>query len=91
MGKFLGLWFLFCLLVSFATAYVARHTLGYDTDGFTVFRITGAVSFIGYGFGVFPSSIWGGVPWANSLRALLDAAIYSLATGAVFLWLWPAG
>lgn len=89
MGKYLGMWFLFCLLVSFVTSYVARHTLGFDTDLLTVFRITGTVAFIGYGLGYFQDSIWKGIPWSNSLRGILDALIYGLVTGLVFRFLWP--
>lgn len=89
MGKHLGQWFLFCLLVSFVTAYVARHTLGFDTDGKEVLRLTGTIAFIGYGFGNFQDSIWHGIPWSNSVRALVDAAIYGLVTGLVFRLLWP--
>ncbi|MFL6198230.1 MAG: hypothetical protein ACJ76J_03555 [Thermoanaerobaculia bacterium] len=89
MGKNLAQWFLFCFLVSFVTGYVARHTLGFDTDPLTVLRITGTVAFIGYGFGYFQDSIWKAIPWSNSLRALLDAAIYALVTGLVFRFLWP--
>lgn len=89
MGKTLAQWLLFCLLVSFVTAYVARQTLTPATVGHVVMQITGAVAFVGYGFGAFPNSIWFGIPWSNALRALLDAAIYSLLTGAIFWWLWP--
>jgi hypothetical protein len=91
MPKYLLLWFLFCLLVSFAAAYIARHTLSPATDGLLVCRITGTVAFIGYGFGAFQDSIWRATPWSNSLRALVDALLYAVATGAIFSWLWPAG
>lgn len=89
MGKYLLQWFLFCFLVSFVTAYVARHTLTPGTDGLTVLRITGTVALLGYGFGYFQDSIWKGIPWANSLRGLLDAVLYALATGFIFRAFWP--
>ena len=89
MGKSLGLWFLFCFLVSFTVGYLARHTLGFDTDPRTVLQITGAVAFVGYGYGRFQDSIWHGVPWSNSLRGLIDAAVYAVVTGLVFRFLWP--
>ena len=89
MGKGLVQWFLLCFLVSFATGYVARHTLVAGTDGLTVLRITGAVAFIGYGFGYFQDSIWKGIPWSNTLRSLFDAVLYGLTTGLVFRFLWP--
>ena len=89
MGRYLLQWFLFCLLVSFVTGYVARHTLATGTDGLEVLRLTGTVAFIAYGFGYFQDSIWQGIPWSNSLRGLIDAAVYAVVTGLVFRFLWP--
>lgn len=89
MGKNLSQWFLFCLLVSFFTAYVARHTLA-GADGLMVLRITSTVAFMGYAFGPLQNSIWGGIPWANSLRGVFDAVVYALVTGFAFRLLWPA-
>jgi hypothetical protein len=91
MGKYLAQWFLYCLLASFVVAYLARHTLSYGTSGLEVMRITGAVAFTAYAFGYLQDSIWQGIPWSNSLRGLLDAALYALTTGLVFRLLWPAG
>lgn len=89
LGKHLVQWFLFCLLVSFVTGYVARHTLSPGTDGLNVLRVTGTLAFIAYGFGYFQDSIWKGIPWSNSLRGLIDAAVYAVVTGLVFRFLWP--
>ena len=90
MGKYLAMWFLFCLLVSFVAAYVARHTLAPGADGLEVMRITGTVAFLAYGFGYFQDVIWKMVPWPNALRGIFDAALYALTTGLVFRLLWPA-
>lgn len=91
MGRYLSQWFLFCLLTSFVTAYVARHTLTYRTPGLEILRITGVVSFVAYAFGYLQDSIWRAVPWSTALRGILDAVIYAVATGLVFRLLWPAG
>lgn len=91
MGKYLSQWFLYCLLTSFVAAYVARHTLAVTTPGLEVMRITGTVAFVAYAFGPLQNSIWRAMPWSNTLRDLLDAAIYCLATGIVFRLLWPVG
>lgn len=88
-GQSLSQWFLLCLLVSFVAAYIARHTLSPGASGLEVLRITGTVAFVAYGFGYFQDSIWKAIPWANSLRGLLDALLYALATGLVFSCLWP--
>lgn len=90
MGKYLLQWLVFCLLVSFTAAYVARHTLAAGADGKEVLRITGTLAFLGYGFGYLQDVIWKAVPWPNALRGIFDAALYALATGLVFRLLWPA-
>lgn len=90
LGKYLLQWFLLCFLVSFTAGYVARHTLSFGADGLEVMRITGTVAFAAYAFGYFQDSIWKMIPWSNSLRGLLDAALYALTTGLVFRLLWPA-
>lgn len=91
LGPYLAQWFLYCLLASFVAGYVARHTLSYGSDGLKVMRITGTVAFAAYAFGYLQDSIWQGIPWSNSLRGLIDAALYTLTTGLVFRLLWPAG
>lgn len=90
MGKYLGQWFLFCLLVSFFTGYVARHALAPDADGIDVLRLTATVAFMAYAFGRIQESIWMAIPWPNSLRGLIDGVLYALTTGIVFKLLWPA-
>jgi hypothetical protein len=90
MGKYLGQWFLFCLLVSFVAAYVARHTLSFGSSGLEVMRITGTVAFAAYAFGPLQDSIWRAVPWSSALLSVADAVLYCLATGLVFRLLWPA-
>jgi hypothetical protein len=89
MGKLLGLWFGFCLLVSFVAAYVARHTLPLEADGLLVMRITGAVAFAGYGLGHLQDTIWHGQPVGNTVRGVIDAVVYAVLTGLVFRLLWP--
>lgn len=90
MGKNLALWFLFSVLVSFVSAYVARHTLTPGADGLLVMRITGTVAFAGYGLSHVSDSIWKAQPWSNTVRALADGLVYSLLTGLTFRLLWPA-
>jgi hypothetical protein len=90
MGKHLTLWFGLAFLVSFTAAYVARHTLAPGADGMQVMRVTGTVAFAAYGISHISDSIWKGQPWGNTLRALIDAAVYSVLTAVVFRVLWPA-
>lgn len=89
MGKHLGLWFGFCLLVSVFVAYITGRTLAPGTDPLEVFRFAGATAFLAYGVGQIMDSIWKGQPWGNTFRGLLDGLIYSLVTAGAFGWLWP--
>jgi len=89
MGKHLGLWFGFCLFVSFLVAYIARHTLPLETPPLKIWQITGAVAFAGYALGDLQDMIWKGQPVGNTVRGMIDAAIYAVLTGLVFRLLWP--
>jgi len=89
LGKSLVMWLVYCFLVSFVAAYIARHTLSYGADGMIVMRITGTVAFAGYALGYLQDSIWKAMPWSNSIRSIIDGAIYAVTTGIVFRLLWP--
>ncbi|MDP1832247.1 MAG: hypothetical protein Q8K67_09325 [Geothrix sp.] len=89
MGKALGQWFLYSVVVAFMAAYVASRTLGPGTHYLQVFRVVGAVSFLTYGFGSIPMGIWAGKPWGSVIKDLADALIYGLLSAGVFGWLWP--
>lgn len=90
MPKHLALWFALNLFVGFTAAYVARHTLVPGAEGLLVMRVTGTVAFGCYGISHISDSIWKAQPWGNTLRALIDAVIYAVVTGLVFLLLWPS-
>lgn len=90
LGKALLQWFLFCLLVSFFSAYVVAHTLSGGAPFAQVFRVTGTVAFMAYAFGCIPQGIWWGHPWPAVIKDLLDGLIYGVVTAAAFAWLWPA-
>jgi len=89
MGRNLGLWFVYTLLVGVFTAYVAGRSLAPGAAGMRVFQITSSAAFLSYGIGVLPDSIWKGIPGSNTLRAFVDGILYACATGAAFAWLWP--
>lgn len=89
MGKLLGLWFVYTLLVSLFAGYVASRTLGATADYLAVFRVAGAAAFMSYALAPFAESIWKGQPWGNTVRAMIDGLVYALVTGGAFGWLWP--
>ena len=89
MGKSLGQWFVFCLVMSIFVAYITGRTLTPGTDYLAVFRIAGAVAFVGYGLGNAVDSIWRGQVWSTTARHTFDGLLYALVTAGVFGWLWP--
>jgi hypothetical protein len=82
---------LFFLVVSIIVAYVAGRALPADAHYLMVFRVTCTISWLAYGFGSIPESIWFGRPWASQIRTLADGLLYGLLTAGVFGWLWPRG
>ena len=89
MGKFLGLWFGYCLLISFFVAYLAAHTVAPGTYYLAVFRVVGTTAFLAYGLGPLANVIWKGYPWSFVLKEVIDGLIYALLTAGTFGWLWP--
>lgn len=90
MGKSLGLWFVFLLVVSFFVAYLAGHVIPAGPHQYLkVFRVVGTAAFLAHGFGQVSGSIWMGKPWSATFKDLLDALIYALLTAGTFGWLWP--
>ncbi len=90
MGKSLVQWFIYSLLVSVFTAYVARHALDPGDAYLTVFRLTGTVAVLAYAFANIPNSIWRGASWGTALKFTFDGIVYGLVTAGAFGWLWPA-
>ena len=89
MGKYLGSWFIYCLVVSFFVAYVAGRTLAPGTHYLQVFRVAGTVGFMTYGLSHISNWIWGGQPGSTTAKHVFDGLIYGLLTGGTFGWLWP--
>lgn len=89
MGKFLGLWSVYILLVSLFAAYLASFTLSPGDHYLAVFRVTGTAAFMAYGLANMVDSIWKGMPWSNTVRATIDGLLYALVTAGAFGWLWP--
>ena len=90
MGKHLGLWFVWSLIVSVVAAYLAVRVVGVSHGvAHGAAKLVGAVTFIAHGFGTVTESIWFMRPWSTSVKYLLDAALYAVGSGLVFFWLWP--
>jgi hypothetical protein len=89
MPKFLGLWFLFCLVVGFFVAYLTAHTVPAGAHYLKVFRVAGTAAFLAYGLGHLSNGIWKGMKWSTTLKEVFDGLVYGLLTAGAFGWLWP--
>jgi hypothetical protein len=90
MGKSLGSWFLFTLVIAVVAAFLATQIFSLDPPRARAAAwLVGQVSFIAYGFGTITESIWMARPWSSSAKYLLDAALYATGSAFVFFWLWP--
>ena len=89
MGKFLGSWAVYCLVIGTFVAYLAGRTLGPGTHYLSVFRVAGTAAFLGYSGAQVPAAIWWGKPWGNAFREIVDGLVYALLTAGAFGWLWP--
>lgn len=89
MGKSLGLWFVFCLIVALFAGYIAQHALLIGAPYTHVFRIVGTAAFMGFAFGALPSGIWWGQPWRAVAKDMVDGLIYASITAGTFGCFWP--
>jgi hypothetical protein len=89
MGKNLAQWFVYVLIVSLATAYVAGRARGPGAEYLEVFRFAGTAAFLAYALGSAQESIWFGRKWSTTVKTLVDGLIYALLTAGTFGWLWP--
>lgn len=90
MGKNLGLWFLYSVLIGVFSGYLGTLGLARGASFMDVFQLTGTAAILGYAVGAIPDSIWKGVRWSITGKFIIDGVVYGLVTGATFGWLWPA-
>ena len=89
MPKFLGQWFLYCLVIGFFVAYLTGHTVPSGAHYLAVFRVAGTAAFLAYGLGHVSNGIWKGQTWSATIKEVLDGLLYGLLTAGTFGWLWP--
>jgi len=89
MGKFLGQWFVYCIVISFFVAYLTSRTRTPGAEYLEVFRVAGTAAFLAYGGAQAQQSIWGGQTWVVTTKHVIDSLIYGVVTAATFGWLWP--
>jgi hypothetical protein len=81
-------WFVYLLIVVIFAAMVAWPA-AHDRSGHMVFHTVGLSSFMGYGFALAQMSIWYRRSWVLTGKGIIDAFIYAIVTGLIFMWLWP--
>jgi len=62
LPKFLVMWFVYCLIIGFFTAYLTGHTVPAGANYLVVFRVAGTAAFMAYGLGLLSNGIWKGQP-----------------------------
>lgn len=89
MGPSLGMWFIYCLVISTCLGGLAWYIIGPYQPFSYVFHIVLVIGFFAYGGALPQMSIWSRRSWATTVKSLIDSVIYGAVTGAVFGWLWP--
>jgi hypothetical protein len=89
IGKMMGLWLLFTLVVSASVACVVGTIAPRGGDTHTVFHHIAAITFLTYAMGGVPLSIWYNRKWSTTFRNAVDSLLYALATAWIFSMMWP--
>lgn len=89
MGKQMGAWSAYILVITTIVAWVACRTLALGTPYPTVFRVVGVIATLAYAGAHLPDAIWWGKPWSNAWKEVADGVLYGLVTAGTFGWLWP--
>ena len=89
MGPQLAMWFVFCLIVSLFSGYLASRALPAGSEYLDVSQIASTTAFLGYCMSRWSDTIWYKRSIPSTIRSTVDGLIYGLLTGGVFGWLWP--
>ena len=89
IGKIMGTWFLFVVVVSASVACVVRTIVPPGGHTHAVFHYVALITFLTHGMGAVPMSIWYNRKWSTTLKTAVDALLYALATGWIFSMMWP--
>lgn len=89
MGKQLGLWFAFNVVIAIFVAYLASRAIPAGAGAGQIARVVCTVTFLSYAGGNVTNAIWMGKPWSTAAKDVLDALIYGAVSALAFAWLWP--
>ena len=89
IGRMMGLWFLFTLVVSAIVACVVGTVVPPRGGTHAVFHHVAVIRFLSYAMGAVPLSIWYNRKWSTTFRNAVDALLYALLAGWIFTMMWP--
>ncbi|MCE9603130.1 MAG: hypothetical protein K8S21_13075 [Gemmatimonadetes bacterium] len=89
MGRMMGLWFVYSLVIAVLVAFVTGRTHGPGAESLEVFRVSATVTFCCYVMAHWQNWIWWGRSTRFTVTYSLDGVLFALVTGATFAWLWP--
>lgn len=89
MGKLLGQWFVYTLVLSALVGYLGTLVFGAGASFGDVFRVTSTAAFLGYCGALVPAAIWKSHSWVMIGKETLDGLAYAFLTAAIFGGLWP--
>lgn len=89
MGRNLGLWFAYLLVVNTFAAYVTGRALAPGADYLHVFRFVGATAFLGFSLALWQMWVWYQRSLGTTIRSTIDGLIYALVTAGIFGQFWP--
>ncbi|HXT16169.1 MAG TPA: hypothetical protein VN706_11105 [Gemmatimonadaceae bacterium] len=89
MGRYMGQWFAFTLLVAAIAGWVTCTIVERSNSRHAVFHYGAIITLLCYSLGAWPISIWYHRKWSTAFKSAFDAILYGVATGLVFVWLWP--
>jgi hypothetical protein len=84
------LWLIYVIVVSAISGHVAYGaTGGHPENARIIFHTVGLTTLLAYAGALWPQTIWFRKPGATSAKGTLDALIYAVATGFIFVYFWP--
>lgn len=89
MGKIVGLWFLFAVVVSASVACFVGTIVPRGGDRHAVFHHVAVITLLTYAMGAVPLSIWYSRKWSTTFRNALDSLLFALVTAWIFSMMWP--
>ena len=90
MGKSMFVSFVYNIVIGIVVAYLATIAFERGEDALTVFRFTATTAFLGCAGALGWNAIWFSHSWSSTLKSACDGLLYGIATGLIFMWMWPA-